>query len=163
MRTKVTGFILCFALFVSLLAVACSYSMSNSSSHPPPEPSPTNPILQFYLFVNTGGHPPGGYIPGIPFVTMPFPTDFPEVSPGQYIYVFIMENTSFLGDRTLSKMTLTNKNTGTEFPLISPPGISQSNPNLPDSFVAPNEAGIYEIDLYYKDSVVASESFQVTS
>jgi hypothetical protein len=114
------------------------------------------------LFTNTGGLPPGGYIPGIPFITQPFPTDVPIVNPGQKIYVFLLTNENFKGNITFSKMTLLDKNTNIETELAPSTDFLQQNPNIPSVVVAPNISGSYEVRLYFQNMVAASESFEVT-
>jgi uncharacterized protein YfaS (alpha-2-macroglobulin family) len=58
-------------------------------------------------------------------------------------------------------MTLLDPRTGIEVPLVSTEGGYQYNPNIPTTFTSPQEKGIYEVRLYYKDMIVASASFQV--
>ena len=160
MRFKLIGFVSCSALFFGLLAGGCSSSTPSSSSSPPP--LSISPILQFGLMGYTGNSLPNPPLPTHPLVTMLFPTDIPNVNPGQNIYVNTINNPNFSGDRTLLKMTLTSKYNNQEVPLILPAGpVGEGIPNLPEAFVAPNDAGVYEVDLYYKDSIVAAASFVV--
>jgi hypothetical protein len=161
MGIKVTRLGLGLTMVAGLLAIACSSPKSTPISQSSVPPSPTNPIQQFNLFVDTDGFAFGNYLSATSSATEPFPTVVPAILGGENIFVFIMDNASFLGDRTLSKMTLLDPRTGIEVPLVSAEGGYQNNPNIPMTFTSPQEKGIYEVRLYYKDLIVASESFQV--
>jgi hypothetical protein len=111
----------------------------------------SNPVQQFYLFVNTGGLPPAGYIPPMPFATQPFPTDIQIVEPGQKIYVFVLLKDILSGTISFpsqSSLTSYNRVTNQETVLGSP---------YPTSIVAPNKPGDYEIRLYFDNKLAASE------
>ena len=147
-----------FAL--AFLAVLLLFSVLSGCSHS----TPTNPVQFFFVYVSPDGRDPAVF-PTPPISPVPFPTEVPVASPGEWIGIYILPNN--LDSVNFGKLTLVNKNTGETKELLS--GIAKTG-NTPivlgdiiTALKAPAQPGVYELDLYYNNSVVASASFQVVT
>jgi len=101
-----------------------------------------------------------------PLSAIPFPTEVPIASPGEKVLVYVLPDLN-LSSVNFGKLMLLNKNSGEEKVLVSSVSYSRYDTQigigyeLIGALPAPSEPGLYEFDLYYNNSVVASASFQV--
>ena len=137
------------------------FSVFSSCSHS----SPTNPVQLFFVYVSPDGRDPAVF-PTPPISPVPFPTEVAMASPGEKVLVYVIPDNLY--SVNFGKLTLLNKSTGEEKTVFSSStydgnGQTVLGAILLATLAAPNQTGLYEFDLYYNNSVVASASFQVVN
>ena len=140
----------------------------------PPEVSNTEAVGMILIFkvMQFGNPPPTGQF-NAPDVPSPHPGNIQQdFNPGDRMFLIVTMNPQYVGNITFSKYTFFNKASGRETEIAPPrstdpfaPGQSlHLTPATPgNSWVVPNEPGIYEIRIYADAVNVASAVFEVKS
>jgi len=126
--------------------------------------SPSNPVRYITILKTTasGAPPPGGWslYPG----TVHFQAAVQATSsPNAEMFIGLIIDERFDKTVTFSGCSILDTQTGEEETLRSADDLGPYEPGhiFSFSFTAPDEPGVYEIRLYYEDSLVASAPFEI--